>query len=92
MIKLIYPLFALLLFGCTSYGPVFATGNRIPKEKKVGESCRSWLIHRSLPFSWGRNDIMEAATRGGIEEIAVVDKATVSYILYGTECTLVYGK
>ncbi|MBY0314792.1 MAG: TRL-like family protein [Bdellovibrionales bacterium] len=92
MHKMIFLLFLLGSAGCTSYGPMFATGHPLPKDRKMGQSCRSWVLHKTLPFAWGRNDIMEAATQGNIQEIAVVDKSTLSYLLYGTECTLVYGR
>lgn len=92
MTKIVAVLLIFASVGCTSYGPILATGHPIPKDRKMGQSCRSWLLHRSLPFSWGRNDIMDAADQAEIQEIAVVDRSTLSYIFYGTDCTVVYGK
>lgn len=78
---------------CTSYGPLTATGQDIAtKEQKTGTSCKSWVIHPHLPFGWGRNDIMTAATAAQIQNISVIDTSSVSYLLYGKNCTIVYGK
>ncbi len=81
------------ILGCTSYGPLIATSNSIPRENlKVGTACSSWLIYPKSHLEWGRNDIMEAAKQAQIEKISVVDTESISYLLYGKVCTLVYGQ
>ncbi|MCC6137483.1 MAG: hypothetical protein IT287_02545 [Bdellovibrionaceae bacterium] len=80
-----------LTIRCTSYGPGHATNHTI-SDKKQGAACKSWLFTPSLPFTWGRNDIFSAATTANISKITVVDSSSTSYLLYGKNCTVVYGE
>lgn len=88
--KPILAIVALVLSsGCSTFGPITATG--APQGKKIGTSCSSWLLFPFLPFVWGRNDIRAAALDGKIETISVVDWEHHWYLVYGESCTNVYG-
>ncbi len=89
-IQSVLNLLFLVLVNCVSYGPMTATSVNL-KGNEHGESCKSWVLHPHLPFTWGRNDIMAAATNGRIQQIAVVDTSSLSYLVYGQNCTHVYG-
>lgn len=85
---------AAVLSGCST--TVLNTGNQtslagvdFKDSFKKGEACET----RVLIFGpFGSASVMDAAKKGGLSKVEVVEQSYKDYILIGKRCTVVHGK
>ncbi len=57
---------------------------------KKGKDCSYYILGMFGPF--GNNNVINAAKKGNIKKTSYVDYQSAYYILWGEDCTVVYGK
>jgi hypothetical protein len=72
----------------TNVIPITAFNATQLESAKKGESC---LKNIFFLFTWGTNNISEAAKAGGITTIGFVENKVESYLVFNKFCTVVYA-
>jgi hypothetical protein len=72
----------------TNVIPITAFNATQLESAKKGESCIKNIL---FLFSWGTNNISEAAKAGGINNIGFVENKIESFLVFNKFCTVVYA-